>query len=53
MHENYHTAGLSCQMDNVSFGNFKAAVKNGAVNLQIRLPGGTALGRTCVPHPVL
>ena len=24
MHENYHTAGLSCQMDNVSFGNFKA-----------------------------
>ena len=34
MHENYHTAGLSCQMDNVSFGNFKAAVKNGAVNLR-------------------
>lgn len=28
MHENYHTAGLTCRMDNVSFGNLKSATKH-------------------------
>jgi hypothetical protein len=27
MRENYHTAGLTCRMDNVSFGNLKTAAK--------------------------
>ena len=30
MRENYHTAGLTCRMDNVSFGNLKTATKNGS-----------------------
>jgi hypothetical protein len=30
MRENYYTAGLTCRMDNVSFGNLKTASKSGA-----------------------
>ncbi|OGO89694.1 MAG: hypothetical protein A2Y15_04390 [Clostridiales bacterium GWF2_36_10] len=30
MRENYHTAGLTCRMDNVSFGNLKTATKSGS-----------------------
>lgn len=30
MRENYHTAGLTCRMDNVSFGNLKTAAKSGS-----------------------
>jgi hypothetical protein len=30
MRENYHTAGLTCRMDNVSFGNLKTASKSGS-----------------------
>lgn len=30
MRENYHTAGLTCRMDNVSFGNLKVATKSGS-----------------------
>ena len=28
MRENYHTAGLTCRLDNVSFGNLKSATKS-------------------------
>ncbi|HOT60202.1 MAG TPA: hypothetical protein PLJ83_11125 [Spirochaetales bacterium] len=30
MRENYNTAGLTCRMDNVSFGNLKTAAKSGS-----------------------
>lgn len=30
MRENYHTSGLTCRMDNVSFGNLKTATKSGS-----------------------